>query len=84
MLAEIKHRKSQEQSRVQAVLALFRREKASDVSTSSGICRSDLYKFRKRALAAMREALKDHLRGPKRPVVYLYLADNWYGPVRSR
>lgn len=58
---------SKEESRLQAVLALFRREKASDVSTSSGICRSDLYKFRKRALAAMREALKDHLRGPKRP-----------------
>ena len=56
-----------EEHRLQAVLALLRGEKASDVSTSFGICRSDLYKFRTRALAAMREALKDHPRGPKRP-----------------
>jgi hypothetical protein len=47
---------SPEEHRLQAVLALFRGEKASDVSTSIGICRSDLYKLRKRALAAMREA----------------------------
>jgi transposase InsO family protein len=56
-----------EEHRLQAVLALFRGEKASDASTSFGICRSDLYKLRTRALAAMREALKDHHRGPKRP-----------------
>jgi transposase InsO family protein len=56
-----------EEHRLQAVLALFRGEKASDVSTSFGLCRSDLYKLRTRALAAMREALKDHPRGPKRP-----------------
>ena len=55
-----------EEDRLQAVLALFRGEKASDVSTSFGLCRSDLYKLRTRALAAMREALKDHHRGPKR------------------
>jgi hypothetical protein len=41
-----------EEHRLQAVLALFRGEKASDVSTSFGICRSDLYKLRTRALAA--------------------------------
>ena len=58
---------SPEEHRLQAVLALLRGEKASDVSTSFGICRSDLYKFRSRALTAIREALNDHPRGPKRP-----------------
>ena len=53
--------------RLHAVLALLRGEQASDVSTSFGICRSDLYKFRTRALTAIREALTDHPRGPKRP-----------------
>jgi transposase InsO family protein len=54
-----------EEHRLQAVLALFRGEKASDVSTRFGLCRSDLYKLRTRALVAIREALKDHPRGPK-------------------
>jgi hypothetical protein len=58
---------AKEERRLQAVMALFRGERASQVSTTFGICRSDLYKFRKRALAAMRAALKDHPRGPKRP-----------------
>jgi hypothetical protein len=48
-------------------MALFRGEKASDVSTHFGIYHSDLYKFRARALTAMREALKDHPARPKRP-----------------
>jgi transposase InsO family protein len=56
-----------EEHRLQAVLALFRGEKASDVSTRFGLCHSDLYTLRTRALAARREALKDHHRGPKRP-----------------
>ncbi|HEX2279188.1 MAG TPA: DDE-type integrase/transposase/recombinase, partial [Candidatus Tectomicrobia bacterium] len=56
---------SPEEHRLQAVLALFKGEKASDVSTSFGICRSDLYKLRMRVLVAIREALKDHPRGPK-------------------
>ncbi len=56
-----------EEQRLQAVLALLRGEKASDVSTNFGICRSDLYKLRTRALTAIREALQDHPRGPKRP-----------------
>jgi hypothetical protein len=56
-----------EEHRLQAMLALFRGKKTSDVSTRFGICRSDLYKLRTRALAAMREALKDHHRGPQRP-----------------
>jgi transposase InsO family protein len=58
---------SPEEHRLQAVLALLRGEQASDVSTRFGICRSDLYKFRTRALTAIREALTDHPRGPKRP-----------------
>jgi transposase InsO family protein len=58
---------SKEESRVQAVLALFRREPASRVSAAFRISRNDLYKFRARALAAMRGALRDYPRGPKRP-----------------
>ena len=57
---------SQEAHRLQAVMALFKGEKTSQVSTTFGICRSDLSKFRKRAWVAMRGALKDHPRGPKR------------------
>ena len=41
--------------RVQAVLALFRGVPAARVSVQFGICPSDLYKFRRRALAAMRD-----------------------------
>src|ERR687883_814679 len=59
--------RSPAEHRLQAVLALLRGERASDVSTSFGICRSDLYKLRTRARAALLEALKDHPRGPKRP-----------------
>jgi transposase InsO family protein len=51
--------------RVQAVLALFRGEKASRVSSRYRLARSDLYKFRRRALKAMREALADQRRGPQ-------------------
>jgi Integrase core domain len=53
--------------RLQAVLALFRGEAVEAVTTQYQIGRSDLYKFRARALAAMREALSDHPRGPRRP-----------------
>jgi transposase InsO family protein len=67
MIAPSSHGLSPEEHRLQAVLALLRGEQASDVSANSGICRSDLYKFRTRALVAMRGALKDHPRGPKRP-----------------
>src|SRR2546422_8585896 len=58
---------SKKESRLQAVMALFRGEPTSRVSAQFQISRSDLYKFRARALAAMREALKDHPRAPKRP-----------------
>jgi transposase InsO family protein len=67
MMTPSYHGLSPEEHRLQAVLALLSGEQASDVSTSFGICRSDLYKFRTRALTAMREALKDHPPGPKRP-----------------
>jgi transposase InsO family protein len=55
------------QLRVQAVLALFRGEAVVQVSTQYQICRSDLYKFHRRALEAMREALNDEKRGPRTP-----------------
>jgi transposase InsO family protein len=57
---------SKEDRRLQAVMAMFRGERAAEIATTFGIPRSDLYKFRKRALAAMRNALADHPRGPKR------------------
>jgi hypothetical protein len=53
--------------RVQAVLALLRGELAAQVSAQFAICRSDLYKFRRRALDAMRAALSDEKKGPKTP-----------------
>ena len=53
--------------RAQAVLDLFRGDPAAQVSERYGIGRSSLYKFRRRALAAMRDALGDQPRGPKRP-----------------
>jgi transposase InsO family protein len=59
------HVSSKEERRLPAVMALFRGDTASQVSTTFDICRSDLYKFRKRALIAMRAALKDHPRGPQ-------------------
>jgi transposase InsO family protein len=59
--------RSKEHCRLQAVMALFRGEQASHVSVTFRIARSALYKFRHRALTAMRQALADHRRGPKRP-----------------
>jgi transposase InsO family protein len=67
MMTPSSQRLSPTEHRLQAVLALLRGKKASDVSAHSGICRSDLYKFRTRALTAIREALTDRPRGPKRP-----------------
>jgi hypothetical protein len=46
---------------------LFRGEPVAQVSTQYRMSHSDLYKFRARAFAALREALRDHPRGPKRP-----------------
>jgi hypothetical protein len=53
--------------RVRAVLALLRGQPAAEVSAELGVCRRDLYKFRKRALAAMHKALRDKKRGPVAP-----------------
>jgi transposase InsO family protein len=53
--------------RVRAVLALLRGRPAAEVSAEMGVCRSDLYKFRKRALTTMQEALRDRKRGPVAP-----------------
>ena len=69
MESEIGNSASDDRSgiRVQAVLALLRGELAAQVSAQSAICRSDLYKFRRRALDAMRVALGDEKKGPKTP-----------------
>lgn len=53
--------------RTQAVLALLRGEPMAQVSARYRICRSDLYKFRRRALTAIEHALDDQPRGPKHP-----------------
>jgi hypothetical protein len=55
------------QRRVQAVLALCRGQAVAQVSMRYRICRSDLYKFHRRALDAMREALNDEKRDPRTP-----------------
>jgi transposase InsO family protein len=49
------------------VLAILRGEPVTQVSANFAICRSDLYKFRKRALDTMRDALRDEKKGPKTP-----------------
>lgn len=56
-----------EEGRLLAVLALLRGEPAAQVCRQYSICRSDLYKFRRRALTALRDAVKDRRRGPRRP-----------------
>ena len=53
--------------RLYAVIALLQGTPAKQVVERFGICRSDLYKFRRRALQALREALSDQPRGAKRP-----------------
>ena len=53
--------------RVQAVLALLHGDSVAQVSAHYGIGRSALYKFRRRALTAIRHALSDQPRRPKRP-----------------
>lgn len=49
------------------MLALLRGEPAAQVCQQYSICRSALYKFRRRALDAIRDALQDRRRGPRRP-----------------
>ena len=53
--------------RLQAVLDLLHGDTAAQVSARYGIGRSSLYKFKRRALAAIHDALGDQARGPKRP-----------------
>ena len=53
--------------RVRAVLALFGGMSVARVSAQFGLCRSALYKFRRRALTALRQAIEDYPRGPKPP-----------------
>jgi hypothetical protein len=60
-----------EEQGLQAVLALFNGQAVAQVCQYYNICRSDLYKYRRRALAAMRSAMKDRRRGPKRPSNHL-------------
>src|SRR5215470_2700971 len=55
------------QHRLEAVLALLRGEPGQQVAECFRMTRSDLYKFRARALQALRYALLDQPRGPKRP-----------------
>src|ERR1700691_5028526 len=66
MPAESSPNPDKHEKRVQAVLALLRGDCAAAVSTRYGIGRSDLYKFRHRALTAIIEALTDRHRGPHR------------------
>ncbi len=52
---------------MQAVLALLRGTPWRQVARRFGICRSDLYKYRRRALDALDTALVNRSRGPKCP-----------------
>lgn len=53
--------------RLQAVLVLLSGEPSAQVAARFRISRSDLYKFRRRALNAMALALADRRRGPRLP-----------------
>ncbi len=55
------------QHRLEAVLAVLRGEPGNQVADRFRMTRSDLYKFRGRALNALRRALLDQPRGPKQP-----------------
>lgn len=56
-----------EARRRRGVLALLAGQPAAVVCQQYHICRSDLYKFKRRALEAMREAMTDRPRGPRKP-----------------
>src|ERR1044071_7683956 len=57
----------QADARLQAVLALLSGEPIEEVQVRFDLSRSSLYTYRRRALEAMREALKEKKRGPRRP-----------------
>jgi hypothetical protein len=56
-----------EDRRLQAVMALFRGEPLSQAAVKFRMARRDLYKFRTRALVALRAALAGQSRGPWHP-----------------
>jgi transposase InsO family protein len=56
-----------QQQRFDAVLAVLQGQALAEVEAQYHLCRSDLYKFKRRALTAMQAALADHKRGPRRP-----------------
>jgi transposase len=53
--------------RLRAVLALLQGQPATHVQHQYHLGRSALYKFKRRALAAMRTAVADHKKGPRTP-----------------
>ena len=53
--------------RLQAILSLLGGEPVPDVTARSGMGRSILYKWRRRALTALQGALTDHRPGPQCP-----------------
>jgi hypothetical protein len=53
--------------RLHAVLALLQGQPATHIQHQYHLCRSDLYKFKRRALVAMRTAVADHKKGPRTP-----------------
>lgn len=61
----MRERPAKHAQRVQAVLDLFRGYTVADVSMRYGIGRSTIYKFRRRALIAIDEALADRQQGPR-------------------
>ena len=61
--------------RLHAVLALLGGEPISDVTARFGMGRSILYKWRRRALTALQEALMDHRPGPQCPANQLSPAE---------
>ncbi|PYS50254.1 MAG: hypothetical protein DMF68_07785 [Acidobacteria bacterium] len=56
-----------EEQRLQAVLALFKGQAVAQVCQQYNICRSNLFKFKRRALLAMKAALADEQKGPRSP-----------------
>jgi len=58
---------AKEEHRLDAVLAMFKGQAVAEVSAQFGISRSSLFEYKRRALAAMREALKDNRHGPRLP-----------------
>lgn len=56
-----------QQQRFDAVLAVLHGQALPEVEAQYHLCRSDLYKFKRRALTAMHAALANHKRGPRQP-----------------